>query len=176
MTDKNYTVKGRWPFPLDMLRHDGSRPVDADAHALIVLMSGDVSPEWGLEEREITLTGPHKPNTARWESFGWTIPADREWAMIKDADSRTGTCIGGPKDGETVTIYKARSFQAMVGESLTPTLTPGDPRERMAFHPVVYHEGLIQTDRGHWRLWVLEGLSTHEALGRLIQRYEETRR
>ena len=32
---------------------------------------------------EIRLVGPNKPNTARWESFGWAIPADWEHAYYK---------------------------------------------------------------------------------------------
>lgn len=37
---------------------------------------------------EITLAGVNKPNTARWESFGWSVPADTEHAFFKAARDR----------------------------------------------------------------------------------------
>lgn len=79
-----YTVRGHWPFPADMLRHDGSRAAtDADA-ALIARLSGDYAPDRAaFRDVEINLVGPHKPNTARWESFSWEVPSDEMHTMLK---------------------------------------------------------------------------------------------
>ena len=84
MTEHTYTVVGHWPFPLDMLRHDGSRAASEADQALIDRLSGDHAPDKAaFLDVSITLTGPNKPNTARWESFTWSIPADLEWADTK---------------------------------------------------------------------------------------------
>lgn len=87
--------------------------------------------------------------------------------------NRTGTCIGGPKDGEVVTTDGVDKFKIMESVPLTPHVPADSPAFRAAFRDVIYREEMISTDRGSYRLWVVEGLSTHEALGRLIQRYEE---
>lgn len=89
--------------------------------------------------------------------------------------NRTGTCIGGPKDGECVTTNGTDKFKVMEAVPLTPHVPADSPAYRQAFRDVIYREEMIRTDRGDYRLWVLEGLSTHEALGRLIQHYEDHR-
>lgn len=79
-----YTVHGYWPFPIDMLRHDGSRAATTEDQALIDRLSGEFAPDRAaFVAVDINLIGPNKPNTARWESFDWTIPADAEYAMLK---------------------------------------------------------------------------------------------
>lgn len=65
--DATYVVTGSWPFPLDMLRRDGSRPATEDDRLKI----------------EITLIGPNRPDTSRWESFDWAVPGDVEHAFWK---------------------------------------------------------------------------------------------
>lgn len=81
-----YTVRGHWPFPLDMLRHDQSRAAaDAD-QALIDKMSAEFTEDDSyFADVEINLTSFSKPNTARWESFGWAVPGDAEHAFHKVA-------------------------------------------------------------------------------------------
>lgn len=79
-----YTVKGFWPFPLDMLRHDGSRAASDADHAMIDRLSGDHAPDRAaFADVEINLIAAWKPNTARWESFGWSVPGDTDHAMMK---------------------------------------------------------------------------------------------
>jgi len=80
----HYTVKGHWPFPLDMLHHDQSEAASVSDQALIDGLSADHAPDRAaFRDIEISLAGPNKPNTARWESFGWSIPADQEHAYYK---------------------------------------------------------------------------------------------
>ena len=79
-----YTVRGYWPFPTDMLRHDGSRAATETDQALIDRLSGDSAPDRAaFQNVDINLVGPWKPNAARWESFGWAIPADVEHQYYK---------------------------------------------------------------------------------------------
>lgn len=85
----NYTVRGSWPFPLDMLRRDQSSaatPADQDK---IDRLSGErPRPRESFKDVEISLTGPNRPLTARWESFGWSVPTDVEHAFEKEMRER----------------------------------------------------------------------------------------
>lgn len=84
-----YEVKGYWPFPLDMLRHDGSRAATPKDQAMIDRLSGDHAPDRAaFKDVSITLTGPNKPNTARWESFGWQVPGDEDYRLVKEMRKR----------------------------------------------------------------------------------------
>lgn len=95
-----YTVVGAWPFPLDMLRRDGSHPASRKDRLLIERLSGSFCHDKGdmHDEVEIRLKGPNKPNTARWESFKWKVPGDTLHAAYKalvakaarDAEIRKG--------------------------------------------------------------------------------------
>lgn len=73
-----YTVTGRWPFPTDMLRRDGSEPASPKDRALVERLSGPVAPEpEGLETFVVDLViqdaGRAVPNAARWASFDWSV-------------------------------------------------------------------------------------------------------
>ncbi|MCW2764023.1 MAG: hypothetical protein JWR85_4224 [Marmoricola sp.] len=60
-----FTVAGRGPFPVDMLRHDCAWPREgSDAAKLLT-----------DEPREIVLLSDRllHPTTGRWASFGWTV-------------------------------------------------------------------------------------------------------
>lgn len=84
-----YTVKGHWPFPLDMLRHDQSAAASTDDQAMIDRLSADHAPDRAaFKDVEINLVGSWKPNTARWESFGWAVPTDTDHAFYKAAAKR----------------------------------------------------------------------------------------
>lgn len=79
-----YAVRGHWPFPTDMLRHDGSWPAtDADRDLIEKLSEDHTKDRSYFEDVEIALRGFTKPNTARWESFGWAVPSDEEHAFYK---------------------------------------------------------------------------------------------
>ncbi|WP_309084134.1 hypothetical protein [Chelativorans sp.] len=89
MKEVCYTVRGAWPFPLDMLRHDGSRAASPEDQSKIDRYAADHAPDRSVfEPVEISLVGPHKPNTARWESFTWSVPADADYAMMKEHRAR----------------------------------------------------------------------------------------
>jgi len=86
MTSRLYTVSGKWPFPLDMLRHDLAGPATDTDRDLITRMTGEASdPELGMNTVTIALRmeggepvgsrpgGRYVPNEARWKSFGWIV-------------------------------------------------------------------------------------------------------
>lgn len=88
-TEQSYTVKGCWPFPLDMLRHDGSRAATGEDQEIINRLTSDFAPDrLVFKEVEINLVGPRKPNTARWESFSWAVPSDTDHIFFKEAAKR----------------------------------------------------------------------------------------
>ncbi len=82
-----YTVRGSWPFPTDMLRYDDSKAATPEDQAMIDRLSSENAPDLeSLQNRvSITLIGNFKPNTARWESFLWTVPDDFEYRWLKEA-------------------------------------------------------------------------------------------
>jgi len=85
-----YVVRGHWPFPLDMLRHDGSRPASEEDRAAIEALSDDhAHGRDDFQDVEISLVGPSAPNTARWESFGWSVPSDACHAFLKEERARS---------------------------------------------------------------------------------------
>ena len=95
MTEKTYIVEGCWPFPLDMLRHDGSRAASENDQRIIDEYSQEYSPDTDSLRHpvRISLTGPWAPNTARWESFGWTVPSDTQHAMFKQMWAKKTGCV-----------------------------------------------------------------------------------
>lgn len=89
MGEQSYVVRGFWPFPLDMLRHDSSAAATAEDQCMIDRLSGDHAPDRAaFYPVDIKLTGPFRPNTARWESFGWAVPGDLEHQWIQDDRQR----------------------------------------------------------------------------------------
>lgn len=68
--EHRYVVRGHWPFPLDMLRHDGSRPASDADRTMVERLSGEYAPDRdAFVDVEIKLVGPSRPNSARWESW-----------------------------------------------------------------------------------------------------------
>lgn len=85
-----YIVRGSWPFPLDMLRRDGSQPATEEDRRLVDLLSAECAPslEAIREPVEIRLAitsdNPRaRPMTARWESLGWSVPSDLDHEATK---------------------------------------------------------------------------------------------
>lgn len=79
-TAVSYVVRGHWPFPVDMLRYDGSRAAsDADA-AMIERLSAEHAPDRAaFKDVEISLLSDRQlpfNSAERWESFGWEVPGD----------------------------------------------------------------------------------------------------
>lgn len=77
--EQQYIVRGSWPFPLDMLRHDDSKAATAEDQSTIDRLSGDhVNNREDFQPVAIKLIreAAHKwssPNIKRWESFGWSV-------------------------------------------------------------------------------------------------------
>lgn len=82
VTDFHYTVKGSWPFPVDMLRRDMSRAATSTDQAVIERLSKPYAEDRDAIRNAVTINlvipnaGRWRPNTARWQSFGWDVPDD----------------------------------------------------------------------------------------------------
>jgi hypothetical protein len=91
----SYVVTGKFPFPVDMLRRDLSRAASPEDQAKIDMLSAGFLPDDAdpQELHAIHLVIPDgvrgRPLTARWESFGWSVPGDLEHAAVKEERSRT---------------------------------------------------------------------------------------
>lgn len=76
-----YSVEGTWPFPLDMLRHDGSLPASAEDKVSVERLSAEFAPDRSALRLPATITlvmqepGRRVPCAPRWESFGWRVLA-----------------------------------------------------------------------------------------------------
>jgi hypothetical protein len=113
-----YTVRGSWPFPIDMLRHDQSVAATPEDRAMIESMSqAHAGAREDFKDRDIHLLGLNKPNTARWESFGWSVPGDQMHAYMKreraaaarrDADYQKAMAKLTPAEQEAVK-WRARA-------------------------------------------------------------------
>lgn len=68
-----YTVKGRGPFPIDMLRCDRSHPAHESPDSALITHSFDRGSH--RDERIVNLERPDGgiPNIERWLSFGWHV-------------------------------------------------------------------------------------------------------
>lgn len=70
-------VRGRAPFPIDMLRYDCCIPAtERDASTIRLLQSADAN-DLGPEQWTIELirfvVEPGVPSISRWKSFGWEV-------------------------------------------------------------------------------------------------------
>lgn len=74
-----YTVRGRWPFPPDMLRRDGSHPATEADVELIARLTKDHCDDLSDIRNvvDVTLQMDHSdnvgPNFERWKSFQWEV-------------------------------------------------------------------------------------------------------
>lgn len=85
---KTYTVSGRWPFPLDMLRYDQAEPADEDSKALIDRLSAEHADAQTIKavfEVRLTSEDRYAPHHQRWESFGWEVVKSAATPAPKDA-------------------------------------------------------------------------------------------
>lgn len=68
-----FTVQGRYPFPMDMLRYDSCWPADT-LSANAIGLSGSLRSIDDDKEPKITLlTWSTGITPDRWRSFGWTV-------------------------------------------------------------------------------------------------------
>lgn len=85
-----FTVRGKWPFPLEMLQHDGAKAATPEDQVKIDKFSGEHAPDRDVfRDVEINLVGPRKPSTARWDSFIWSVPTDTEYKSFREAGKRS---------------------------------------------------------------------------------------
>ena len=73
---RRFTVRGKGPFPFDMLRYDSCFPTDGESAARMHYSRVETI---GNNLRDVTLTAVGYtpcgggPTVARWESFGWNV-------------------------------------------------------------------------------------------------------
>lgn len=65
-----FTVVGKMPFPIDMLRHDSCYPRDTVSANNI---TASISNEEENVVYKVTLTGSSYPTARRWQSFSWDV-------------------------------------------------------------------------------------------------------
>lgn len=65
-----FTVKGRFPFPVDMLRYDSCWPANGESAAAI---HHSIARDGDREQSVTLLTWSTGITPARWASFGWTV-------------------------------------------------------------------------------------------------------
>lgn len=91
-----YTVEGDWPFPVDMLRYDGSSPASEEDKKLIESLSGNLPPDGYtvFEKIRINLVlaedSYFRPAVARWETFDWDVvghPESRLLSIVEASDN-----------------------------------------------------------------------------------------
>lgn len=74
-----YTVSGKWPFPVDMLRYDRAKPLTEADEFLIKELSLDADRYVAEVDRptnhrvSVRLVGPVVPTYRRWKSFLWRV-------------------------------------------------------------------------------------------------------
>jgi hypothetical protein len=90
-SDYHYTVKGSWPFPVDMLRRENSKPATPEDAAIIERLSRDFAEDRDAYPNTVTINlvipnAAHhmRPLTARWRSFGWDVPDDAEYQQMSE--------------------------------------------------------------------------------------------
>jgi len=67
-----FTVEGRIPFPIDMLRYDLCRPAtESDSNMIEVTFRVNTG-----SPNRVNLKGLKPPTAARWNSFGWRLVED----------------------------------------------------------------------------------------------------
>lgn len=94
--DYHYSVKGGWPFPLDMLRRDRAVPASKEDQAVIDSLSGPHAPDRDAIRLDhvvklvIKDAGRDRPDTARWRSFGWDVPDDKEFRQVIEQSAKVG--------------------------------------------------------------------------------------
>lgn len=65
-----FTVKGRYPFPMDMLRYDSCWPSTGESVAAI---HNSITRQGDREQTVTLLTDMVGITPDRWRSFGWTV-------------------------------------------------------------------------------------------------------
>lgn len=68
--EKRFTVFGKFPFPLDMLRYDSCYP-NAESDSAKIHTTFHKAGE--LVEVELATRSTHAPSIGRWESFCWRV-------------------------------------------------------------------------------------------------------
>lgn len=73
-----YSVRGSWPFAVDMLRYDGARGATPEDQAMIERLSAKDAPDLAaFEPVTIKMIGERRPTYRRWSSMLWTVLDER---------------------------------------------------------------------------------------------------
>jgi len=80
-----YTVSGTAPFPLDMLRWDGSYPARSEDVDKLGKLTKRLTAERPVTRvtlfRRVDRKLNARPNAVRWLSFGWVVDSWRCWRV-----------------------------------------------------------------------------------------------
>lgn len=71
-----FTVEGKYPFPVDMLRYDACWPKTSDDATQLAEAMRYVPRRTNLDKvRQVKLVtnAAERPTVGRWESFGWKV-------------------------------------------------------------------------------------------------------
>lgn len=71
---ERYTVRGRLPFPIDMLRYDACYPASEHDSAVIRASIDDRGPE----PYTVDVYARRPLTLGRWKSFGWDVMPQRD--------------------------------------------------------------------------------------------------
>lgn len=81
-------------------------------------------------------------------------------------------CIGGPRDGDRITVLHGVTFAAAPPPDNRPTLVADVRAPVAALLPVVYRREEITAPGGSVVVWIAEHLTTFDALVLLVRGYQ----
>lgn len=114
-----YTVRGHWPFPLEMLTRDQSEGAPPHDQSLISkLTSQHAENDEYFVDVDITLTGPNPPLWQRWASFQWEVIDDPQIDAIRSIEAAStkerhifASAMAKLTDEEQLVVRKRLSHQ-----------------------------------------------------------------
>lgn len=116
MTTKHaYTVCGHYPFPFDMMRYDGAKPLSSKDQSLIASLAAASDHDGRVKEIHLICEG--KPHVDRWNSFGWSVTSVRKVVkqippgpvadLLRNELARRAALASSLKDTDTDTLRAA---------------------------------------------------------------------
>lgn len=69
---RQFSVRGSWPFPIDMLRYDACWPADETASGALEALTRDKDAV-GVIEIELKSNSPSAPTRRRWQAHMWHV-------------------------------------------------------------------------------------------------------
>jgi hypothetical protein len=115
-----YQVRGRWPFPIDMMRRDGAIAATPEDVIAIESLSGETAPDMDRHTVHLVCMDPPnrfwQPNIERWRSYGWTVIV-LDGAPVRDERPEPEpepAAAAIPQDDGRMDQYIARMMRTLV--------------------------------------------------------------